>query len=101
MRPTPSTLLWLPCLVLLAAPGAGAARGGKPSGSGFEEIQRQFREGYQRSHPCPSTGRKAGNCPGYVVGYILLPKHGGTYQESNMRWMTTEEAEKSGQDMRW
>lgn len=100
MRSPPSAVPWLLGSLLLASPAAVAARGGKPSGSGFRELERQFRESYQRSHPCPATGRTSGNCPGYVVGYVVLPKHGGTYQQSNMRWMTEEEAEKSGQDRR-
>jgi hypothetical protein len=101
MRCRPYALSWLLGTLLLASPAAGAARGGKSTGTGFREIERQLRESYQRTHPCPATGRTTGNCPGYVVGYILLPKFGGTYQQSNMRWMTEEEAEKSGQDRRW
>ena len=101
MKSATSALLWLSCVVLAVAPRAGAARGGKATGSGIQEIQRQLREAYQHSHPCPSTGRNTGNCPGYVVGYVVLPKHGGKYEESNMRWMTEEEAVRTGQDLRW
>ena len=88
-------------LALAAAPRAGVAGGGRSTGSGIWEIQRQLRQAYQREHPCPSTRRNAGNCPGYVVGYVVLPKHGGKYDTSNMRWMTEEEAVQSGQDLRW
>jgi hypothetical protein len=28
------------------------------------------RKAFQRGHPCPSTGRKTGACPGYVVDHI-------------------------------
>ena len=101
MRLASSTLAWLACLALLLAPGAGAARGGKSTGSGIQEIQRERRLAFQRSHPCPATGRTSGNCPGYVVGYALLPKYGGKYDESNMRWMTESEAVQTGQDLRW
>ena len=80
--------------------GAASAGAGRSSGSGFREIERELQFGFQRTHACPSTGKTYGNCPGYVVGYVLLPKHGGTYRESNMRWMTAEEAEQSGQQWR-
>jgi hypothetical protein len=86
--------------LLLAAPAAGAA-GGKSTGSGFQELQRHLKESFQRSHPCPSTGRTTGNCPGWFVGYVRLPRLGGTYDPSNLRWMTDAEAEQTGQDRRW
>jgi hypothetical protein len=86
-------------VALLLAPASGEARGGGRSGSGFRELERQLRYSYQRTHPCPSTGKTYGWCPGYVVGYIVLPKHGGTYQQLNMRWMTKQEAEQSGQNL--
>jgi hypothetical protein len=28
------------------------------------------RKAFQRSHPCPSDGKKTGACPGYVVDHI-------------------------------
>jgi len=100
----PSALIHPACLALALAlalvPGAGMA-GGKSTGSGIQDLQRQLRLLYQQTHPCPATGRTTGNCPGYFVGYILLPKHGGQYDTSNMRWMTDDEAVKTGQDLRW
>ena len=87
-------------LALALVPRAGSA-GGKDTGSGIQEMQRQLRLVFQQKNPCPSTGRTTGNCPGYFAGYIVLPKHGGKYETSNMRWMTDEEAAKTGQDLRW
>ena len=96
-----SALPWLACAALALGPGAARAGGGKATGTGIQEIQRKRREAYPREHPCPSTGKTSGNCPGYVVGYVVLPKHGGRYETANMRWMTDDEAVRTGQDLRW
>jgi hypothetical protein len=42
---------------------------------------------FKHSHPCPSTGRTSGACPGYVVAL----KHGGSDTPANMRWQTKAE----------
>jgi hypothetical protein len=43
---------------------------------------------FERTHPCPSTGRTTGGCPGYVIDHIQALKHGGTDSPSNMQWQT-------------
>jgi hypothetical protein len=45
-----------------------------------------------RSHPCPSTGKTYGACPGYVVDHITPLKRGGADSPSNMQWQTKEAA---------
>lgn len=50
------------------------------------------RRAFQREHPCPSTGRTWGACPGYVVDHVQALKHGGRDHPSNMQWQTVEEA---------
>jgi hypothetical protein len=50
------------------------------------------RAAFQKSHPCPSTGKHSGACPGYVVDHVLPLKRGGADQPSNMQWQTTEAA---------
>jgi 5-methylcytosine-specific restriction endonuclease McrA len=50
------------------------------------------RRAFQRHHPCPSTGRTYGACPGYVVDHIKPLKRGGADRPSNMQWQTTAEA---------
>jgi hypothetical protein len=35
------------------------------------------RREFQHLQPCPSTGRPAGACPGYVVDHIIPLKRGG------------------------
>ncbi len=50
------------------------------------------RDAFMRSHPCPSTGRASGACPGYVVDHVVALKHGGADAPSNMEWQTIEAA---------
>ena len=50
------------------------------------------RAAFQRSHPCPSTGRRSGACPGYVVDHVTPLKRGGADQPSNLQWQTTQAA---------
>ena len=50
------------------------------------------RRAFQREHPCPSTGRKSGACPGYVVDHVVPLKRGGPDRPSNMQWQTKAEA---------
>jgi len=52
------------------------------------EAKSQFRRG----HPCPSTGRTSGHCPGYVIDHVRPLKHGGADDASNMQWQTKAEA---------
>jgi hypothetical protein len=50
------------------------------------------RDDFERSHPCPSTKRRSGPCPGYVIDHIQALKHGGSDTPSNMQWQTIEAA---------
>ena len=50
------------------------------------------RSAFMRMHPCPSTGRTSGPCPGYVVDHIKALKRGGADHPSNMQWQTVEAA---------
>lgn len=47
---------------------------------------------FERSHPCPSTGRHSGACPGYVIDHIKPLKRGGADRPENMQWQTKEAA---------
>jgi hypothetical protein len=53
-----------------------------------EHVKREFR----KSHPCPSTGKTAGACPGYVIDHISPLKRGGADAPYNMQWQTIEAA---------
>lgn len=43
---------------------------------------------FERQHPCPSTGRTSGRCPGYVVDHVRPLECGGADAPSNMQWQT-------------
>jgi hypothetical protein len=47
---------------------------------------------FQRSNPCPSTGKTSGACPGYVIDHVTPLKRGGADAPSNMQWQTKENA---------
>jgi hypothetical protein len=51
------------------------------------EVAKQF----QREHPCPSTGRTTGACPGYVRDHIIPLCKGGPDTMANMQWQTVAE----------
>jgi hypothetical protein len=46
------------------------------------------KEAFRRTHPCPSTGKTYGACPGWVVDHVRALKHGGADDVSNMQWQT-------------
>lgn len=47
---------------------------------------------FKRLHPCPSTGKPSGQCPGYIIDHIKPLKRGGADEPSNMQWQTIEES---------
>lgn len=67
---------------------AGVPRDSK----GRIERSRAARADFQRTHPCPSTGKSSGACPGYVIDHVQPLKRGGADAPSNMQWQTTQEA---------
>jgi hypothetical protein len=73
-------LLWLAVLGLAVAPAVARTQRNP-------EVPRQF----QRSHPCPSTGRTTGACPGYVRDHIVPLCKGGPDSPSNMQWQTVRD----------
>ena len=72
----------LPCFIALA-PSLAAAREYRSS-----TVKHEF----QRQHPCPSTGRTSGACPGYIKDHIVSLACGGPDAVSNLQWQTTAEA---------
>ncbi len=47
---------------------------------------------FKKAHPCPTTGKSTGACPGYVIDHVRALKRGGEDKPSNMLWQTKEAA---------
>jgi hypothetical protein len=50
------------------------------------------RVAFMKQHPCPSTGKTRGACPGYVVDHVKPLCAGGPDHASNMQWQTMADA---------
>ena len=84
--------------------GRNSSRLSSPSepGTEFYGLQRDAhgrverstgaKDAFRRQHPCPSTGRSTGPCPGYVIDHIQALKHGGADKPSNMQCQTIADA---------
>jgi hypothetical protein len=46
---------------------------------------------FRREHPCPSTGRPTGPCPGHQVDHREALICGGRDAVDNLQWLTIEE----------
>ena len=49
---------------------------------------------FKHEHPCPSTGKAGGACPGYVVDHVKPLKRGGADAPGNMQWQTKDSAKR-------
>jgi hypothetical protein len=52
----------------------------------------EAKHAFRHSHPCRSTGRTSGACPGYVIDHVQALKHGGADSPSNMQWQTVADS---------
>ena len=78
-----------------AAPAVKAAPETQPperDARGRIKRSAKARAQFMRMHPCPSTGRHRGPCPGYVIDHIVALKRGGADRPGNMQWQTVQEA---------
>jgi hypothetical protein len=55
---------------------------------------------FKRAHPCPSTGKSRGACPGYVVDHIQPLCAGGPDRPDNMQWQTVSDAKAKDREER-
>jgi hypothetical protein len=69
-----------------------AAPGVKRDPDGRIHRSPRARDDFKRTHPCPSTGRTTGACPGYVIDHVVPLKRGGADAPSNMQWQTKRAA---------
>ncbi len=47
---------------------------------------------FKRQHPCPSTGKPRGACPGWVIDHVVPLCAGGPDDPANMQWQTMADA---------
>jgi hypothetical protein len=47
---------------------------------------------FKKLHPCPSTGKAYGACPGHVIDHVIALKRGGFDASHNMQWQTIQQA---------
>lgn len=47
---------------------------------------------FKQMHPCPSTGRVKGSCPGYIIDHIIPLACDGADDPQNMQWQTKADA---------
>ena len=95
------------CAVAIAFSGTCDAKGHNSGGShassrhsghssknshGKTARSMKAKDDFKHSHPCPSTGRKSGACPGYVIDHVQPLKRGGADAPGNMQWQTTAAA---------
>ena len=55
--------------------------------AGWADLRAEF----QRSNPCPSTGRPRGPCPGYQVDHREALICGGRDELANLQWLPVVE----------
>ena len=79
----------LALLLLSAVPSPALAWDHRSS---HENRSRAVTEAFQRENPCPSTGRRAGACPGWIKDHIVPLCAGGADSPSNMQWQTIAQA---------
>lgn len=52
---------------------------------------------FRATHPCPSTGKTTGSCPGWVVDHIVPLCFAGADSPDNMQWQSyTDSLKKDG-----
>ncbi len=76
----------------ITAPRANTAVGAQRDKHGRIARSTKAKDEFKKTHPCPSTGKSSGSCPGYVIDHVQPLKRGGADRPSNMQWQTKEAA---------
>lgn len=42
---------------------------------------------FRKAHPCPSTGKTTGACPGQSIDHVIPLENGGCDSVTNMQWL--------------
>jgi hypothetical protein len=101
-------LAWLLAGALFAAPVAVPASGSASSSyrstsssshrskgvrhsHGKSKRDPAQRHAFMKTHPCPSTGKTSGACPGYQVDHRTALACGGADSPENMQWLSVAE----------
>ncbi len=45
---------------------------------------------FRKAHPCPSTGKRTGRCPGYQIDHTVAIMNGGADTVANMQWLAND-----------
>lgn len=64
------------------------APGVQPDEHGKIKRSEKSKDDFKKQHPCPSTGKSGGSCPGYVIDHVVPLKKGGADAPYNMQWQT-------------
>lgn len=75
-------------LIALTASAGTRCQSCPRDSSGRIKRSASARAAFRKANPCPSTGRRSGACPGYVIDHIRALKRGGADHPSNMQWQT-------------
>ena len=76
------------------APRTYSSAGRSPSATATRDAHGRIKrseaakDAFKRQQPCPSTGRRSGACPGYVIDHVKPLECGGADDPSNMQWQT-------------
>jgi hypothetical protein len=82
----------LAILLLIPFPFVQRCKDCERSPSGLIPSNPAAVKAFKWIHPCPSTGKSSGSCPGYVLGHAIPLACGGADMPKNMRWQTKAQA---------